>query len=151
MKVSLLGLCIIYRYISIVDTLDRWYILYQSLSVSWYVSWYTKIWRYLYHDTYLVSVEVYHDTYCIIDQERYTALIPILKYDIDLKFLGGVGGGGDCWSLTHLHNLEVMTWFLKWCWPTFRNTFVAEVLARSQVIHSQCHKWVQMPHCCSGQ
>ncbi len=28
----------------------------------------------MYHDTYQVSVEVYHDTYCIVDQERYTAL-----------------------------------------------------------------------------
>ncbi len=27
------------------------------------------------HDTYQVSVEVYHDTYRIVDQERYTALI----------------------------------------------------------------------------
>ncbi len=25
--------------------------------------------KYLYHDTYQVSVEVYHDTYRIIDQE----------------------------------------------------------------------------------
>ncbi len=34
----IIGLCIVYWYISVVDTLDRCYISYQSLSVSWYVS-----------------------------------------------------------------------------------------------------------------
>ncbi len=38
----------------------------------WYI--HTKIWRNLYHDTYQVSLEVCHDTYRIVDQERYTAL-----------------------------------------------------------------------------
>ncbi len=28
----------------------------------------------MYHDTYQVSLEVCHDTYRIVDQERYTAL-----------------------------------------------------------------------------
>ncbi len=31
-------MCSVYRYISVVDTLDRWYISYQSLCVSRYVS-----------------------------------------------------------------------------------------------------------------
>ncbi len=29
----------------------------------------------LYHDMYQVSVEVYRDTYSIVDQERYTTLV----------------------------------------------------------------------------
>ncbi len=34
----------------------------------------------LYHNTYQVSVEVYHDIYHIVDQERYTVLLTI-QYD----------------------------------------------------------------------